>query len=87
MFILCSNVFKGVTIVRHWLRFRFRSNNLPLVFHYKLNDAVNVQDYTIFAAIMYEETLVIDQVCLESVVMREVFRKYFERYFLQYFSK
>ena len=40
-----------------------------LVFHYKMNEAANAQDYTIFAAILYEETRVIDQIGQELVVL------------------
>jgi len=40
-----------------------------LIFHYRLNEAANAQDYTIFAAIMYESEMVLRQVGNELVVV------------------
>ncbi|KAL9962242.1 hypothetical protein ACROYT_G031324 [Oculina patagonica] len=40
-----------------------------LIFHYRLNEAANAQDYTIFAAIMYESEMVLKQVGNELVIV------------------
>ena len=40
-----------------------------MVFHYKLNEAANAQDYTIYAAILYESELVLRQVGNELVMV------------------
>ena len=39
-----------------------------LVYHYRLIEAANAQDYTIFAAVLYEEEIVLDTVGGELVV-------------------
>ena len=40
-----------------------------MVFHYRLNEATNAQDYTIYAAILYESELVLRQVGNELVMV------------------
>ena len=40
-----------------------------LIFHYRLNEAANTQDYTIYAVVLYEEEIVIDKVGREIVVV------------------
>ncbi|KAL9958890.1 hypothetical protein ACROYT_G035963 [Oculina patagonica] len=40
-----------------------------MVFHYRLNEAANAQDYTIFAAILYESEMVLKEVGNELVVV------------------
>ena len=40
-----------------------------MVFHYRLNEAANAQDYTIYAAILYESELVLRQVGNELVMV------------------
>ena len=40
-----------------------------MVFHYKLNEAANAQDYTIYAGILYESELVLRQVGNELVMV------------------
>ena len=40
-----------------------------MVFHYKLNEAANAQDYTIYAGILYESELVLKQVGNELVTV------------------
>ena len=40
-----------------------------LIFHYRLNEATNAQDYTIFAVVLYEEEIVVDKVGGEIVVV------------------
>ncbi|KAL9960024.1 hypothetical protein ACROYT_G033414 [Oculina patagonica] len=40
-----------------------------MVFHYRLNEAANAQDYTIYAAILYETEMVLRQVGNELVVV------------------
>ena len=40
-----------------------------LKFHYRLNEAANVQDYTIFAAVLNEEEIVLKQLGDELVVV------------------
>ena len=40
-----------------------------LVFHYRLNEAANAQDYTIYAIVLNEEEIVIDKVGGEIVVV------------------
>ena len=40
-----------------------------LIFHYRLNEAANAQDYTIYAVVLYEEEIVIDKVGGEIVVV------------------
>ena len=40
-----------------------------MVFHYRLNEAVNEQDYTIYAGILYESELVLRQVGNELVMV------------------
>ncbi|KAL9968197.1 hypothetical protein ACROYT_G026544 [Oculina patagonica] len=40
-----------------------------MIFHYRLNEAANAQDYTIFAAILYESEMVLRQVGNELVVV------------------
>ena len=43
-----------------------------MVFHYRLNEAANAQDYTIYAGILYESELVLRQVGNELVMVKEV---------------
>ena len=40
-----------------------------LVFHYKLNEAANVQGYTIFAAVLNEKEIVLKQFGNEMVAV------------------
>ena len=40
-----------------------------MVFHYKLNEAADAQDYTIYAAILYESEFVLKQVGNELVIV------------------
>ena len=40
-----------------------------IIFHYRLNEAADAQDYTIYALILYEEEIVIDKVGGEIVVV------------------
>ena len=40
-----------------------------MVFHYRLNEAANAQDYTIYAGILYESELVLRQVGNELVMV------------------
>ena len=40
-----------------------------LIFHYRLNEAANAQDYTIYAAVLNEEEIVVDKVGGEIVVV------------------
>ena len=54
--------------------FRADKSNLTndpqqLVFHYRLNEAANAQDYTIYAVFLYEEEIVVDKVGGEIVVV------------------
>ena len=41
----------------------------PMVFHYRLDEAANAQDYTIYAGILYESELVLRQVGNELVMI------------------
>jgi len=41
-----------------------------LTLHYQLNEAANVQDYTIYAAVTNEEEFVVKQIGNEPVVVR-----------------
>ena len=42
---------------------------MTLIFHYRLNEAANAQDYTIFAAVLNEEEVVVKQIGNELVVV------------------
>ena len=40
-----------------------------LIFYYRLNEAANAQDYTIYAVVLYEEEIVVDKVGGEIAVV------------------
>jgi len=41
-----------------------------LTLHYRLNEAANAEDYTIYAAVLNEEEIVVKQIGNELVVVR-----------------
>ena len=49
--------------------FRVTGDSKKLVLHYRLNEATNAHDYDIFAAVLNEEGIVIQQVGNELVVV------------------
>ena len=45
------------------------NDSQQLIFHYRLNEAANAQDYTIYAVVLNEEEIVVDKVGGEIVVV------------------